>query len=141
MPRRNSYDDYDRELNAWGNHQDYLREMEESEAHEAAMEAWRLANPELAAKQDAEQAAWDKKWAEIYAQADMVAAAPTATKPSLPAAAHAPKPKKTKGRAQAQQQKAKEQAQAQQQEAKKAKVPRSGVVAAADGWFTVVKRR
>jgi phytoene dehydrogenase-like protein len=116
--------------------------MEESEAHEAAMEAWRLANPEEAAKQDAESAMWDKKWAEIYAQADMVAAAPTATKPSLaPAAAHAPKPKKTKGRAQAQQQKAKEQAQAQQQEAKKAKVPRSGVVAAADGWFTVVKRR
>jgi hypothetical protein len=122
MPRRNSYDDYDRELNAWGNHQDYLREMEESEAHEAAMEAWRLANPELAAKQDVEQAMWDKKWAEIYAQADMVAAAEEATKPSLaPALAAEPKPKKTK--------------------AKKAKVPRSGVVAAADGWFTVVKRR
>jgi hypothetical protein len=120
MPRRDSYDDYNRELDAWGDHQDYLREMEESEAHEAAMEAWRLANPEEAAKRDAESAMWDKKWAEIYAQADMVAAAEEATKPSL-VHAPAPKPKKTK--------------------AKKAKVPRSGVVAAADGWFTVVKRR
>lgn len=123
MPRRrNSYDDYQRDLDAWGDHQDYLREMAEAEEHEAAMEAWRLANPEAAAKRDEEQAAWDRKWVEIYAQAEAErqttgtapAAKPAvATKAAAKPATATPKPK----------------------------VSRAGLLTQEDGWTKVVKRR
>ena len=131
MPRRrnNSYDDYDRELNAWGNHQDYMREMAEAEEHEAAMEAWRLANPEAAAKRDEEQAAWDRKWVEIYAQAD---AAAEAERQTTGAAAAAPATKAavaTKAAAKP------------ATATPKPKVSRAGLLEQEDGWTKVVKRR
>lgn len=101
MPRtrRNSFSGND--LNAWANHMDYADEMADSEARDAAderdaLEAWRLANPEvveardepdtavfwwrmanpeLAAERDAldaeHEVLWDRYWAspEIGAQA------------------------------------------------------------------------
>jgi hypothetical protein len=86
MPRtrRDSFSGND--LNAWCNHADYLDEMAESEARDAADDAleaaftgtlataeseaatywWRLANPELAAERDAldaeHEALWDAYW-------------------------------------------------------------------------------
>jgi hypothetical protein len=125
MPRRrNSYDDYNRDLNAWGNHQDYLREMAESEEHEAAMEAWRLANPEAAAKRDAEQAEWDLKWAKMHAAE--VAAEHQTTEPSTTAV----KPATVKPAA-------RKPATA----SPKPKVTRAGLLEQEDGWTKVMKRR